>query len=820
VFLPKDASRAQIRAAERARKNRLEIIKARSIGQVTRRDLVKWGALTAGGALAFKHGLHPLARPAHAAVPTGPLGAGQPRSPLLGVAKFTQPMPRLDLQQPFPLIKVSPDEARWGLTGHGLPNAKRYSYHEDFNQFVGPVSENPFRNPVTNRGPMEGRPPGEFFKHQRWNEFFPEHGYVLSWGQATPGTKFHPSWPDQEPNKVWAYGSGKFVQGRLPPPLIKLRYGEPTIMRMYNNTPVLREDNGGFGRNETQLHFHNAHNGAESDGATAAHHFPGTFYDYLWSTALARRDTINTGATDIRAASPRNTYGLLLPAVKKVPGDFREIQGTMWMHDHRFFFTAENVYKGALGMVNMYSGRDRGHESIDDAGNLRLPSGRLLPWGNVDFDVNLIFSDAATDLDGQLTFDLLPANQGDQGFLGDLPMVNYAYAPYFEVLPRKYRFRILNACMSRFIKLAFSLNGTATTVPFTFISNDGNLVVNPIPSSAIQAVLGGDEALDQQGTAERYDIVIDFSALPIGSTVQVVNLLNSAGAVFEGARPFLPPLTLAAALAGGATRADGLQADPCVGPWMEFRVVDHVQSVDIPGIPLTVHNSCGSQDKSRVPTTLTEQIPIVEPVRTRHIEFHGAGQVALGPMDRSTCVPDCGEPPRGGANWQWNIQLRIDGVLLNQHRFNANQITALIPRPGEVEHWSIFGGPVWDHPVHMHFEEGVTIRRFNFNNPSVDLPIPPTEQFVRKDVWRVGQAGGLPGVTFQVRFGEFAGSYVTHCHNTVHEDFAMLMRMQLLAAAGGDLSVITPTPIATPDGVHFLTPEILPGAEGDPTLPS
>ena len=44
-------------------------------------------------------------------------------------------------------------------------------------------------------------------------------------------------------------------------------------------------------------------------------------------------------------------------------------------------------------------------------------------------------------------------------------------------------------------------------------------------------------------------------------------------------------------------------------------------------------------------------------------------------------------------------------------------------------------------------------------------------------------SGGLrPGgkVQFQVQFGEYGGSYVAHCHNTVHEDFAMLMRLQVL----------------------------------------
>ena len=56
----------------------------------------------------------------------------------------------------------------------------------------------------------------------------------------------------------------------------------------------------------------------------------------------------------------------------------------MWAHDHRFFFTAENVYKGMLMMVNYYSGPDRGNDKITDGVNLKLPSGSLLDWGNID----------------------------------------------------------------------------------------------------------------------------------------------------------------------------------------------------------------------------------------------------------------------------------------------------------------------------------------------------------------------------------------------------------------------------------------------------
>ena len=48
---------------------------------------------------------------------------------------------------------------------------------------------------------MEGRPPGEFFAHQRWDEFFPKVGYVMSWTQCAPGTRFHPNFPDQNPER-------------------------------------------------------------------------------------------------------------------------------------------------------------------------------------------------------------------------------------------------------------------------------------------------------------------------------------------------------------------------------------------------------------------------------------------------------------------------------------------------------------------------------------------------------------------------------------------------------------------------------------------
>jgi FtsP/CotA-like multicopper oxidase with cupredoxin domain len=762
----RNASRVRQREAQNARNNRLEIIKAKSLGQLSRRDMWKLGLFTTTGLLVVKNGLSPFARSAFADIPTG-----TPSSPLFGVQKFGFPMPRLNLQHPVPLTRNAFDHAEFPAHMNERP-AKRLSYHNDF---TANPADPEFVNPISGRGPIEGRPPGEVFSHQRWDEFFPEVGYVMSWGQAAPGTRFHPEWPDQAPNSVWTWGTGQFVNGVLPPALIKGRYGEPLLFRAYNNTPVDQEDHGLFGIHQTQLHFHNAHNGAESDGAANVHHYPGTFYDYRWSTTLARADKINTMAGDPRASGPDGNGGLV-----QVAGDFREIQGTMWAHDHRFFFTAENVYKGNLMMINYYSGPDRGNEELEDGVNLRLPSGGLLDSGNIDFDVNLIISDAATTPEGQYFWDIFAVD----GFLGDIPLVNFAYAPFMEVLPRKYRFRFLNASMSRFYKLALAFGNKK--VPFQFIANDGNLLVNPLTMDTVP----------RQGIAERYDIVVDFSQFSIGSKIHLVNMLQMRddgrgplkGEDEDGSINFRD--VVSGALASAA-------ADPTLGKIMEFRIVGQVESVDVPGV---IHHAT-DPDPSRVPSVLTEQIPIVEPVRTRHVEFGRGGAPDSDSRDANgECLPSC-PSPEVIPDFPWSIKINGEDA----HTFNANRISLLVPRQGEIEHWTyVNGGSGWDHPIHLHFEEGVTFRRGSSQPRAY-------ENLVRKDVWRVGTDGSR-SVTFQIQFGEFAGSYVNHCHNTVHEDFAMLLRLQLLG--DGQFADVTATPQPTPDGVFFTTPEILP--EGDP----
>ncbi len=755
MYIDEKASPRRQREARNARKNRAEIVRALSIGEITRRDLYKWGLFTATGLLALKNGLSPFARSAFATVPTG-----TPRSPLFGITKFSQRLHRLDIVEPVPMTRTPEGNAAFPAT-MSERDAKRLSWHTDYN---ADPSNPDLRNPTTNRGPIEGRPPGEVFAHQRWDEYFPKVGYVMGIGPCGTTTYFHNGFPAQRPNRVWTFGSTKRGEGTLPPKLLKARYGEPMLTRVYNNMPVARADNEGFGRNESQMHLHNAHNGAESDGAANVHHFPGALYDYRWSTTLARAEIINKHATDRRASGPDGNGGLV-----NVPGDFRELESSLWFHDHRFFFTAENVYKGMLGVIKFYSGPDRGHEKLVDGINLRLPSGSLLDWGNVDFDVNLCLSDSAMDSDGQYFFDIFTTD----GFLGDVLLTNFTFAPFFEVLPRKYRFRLLNACMSRYLKIGL-FTSSGKRVPVTVIANDGNLLVNPVQL----------EDLDTLGNAERFDVIVDFSNFRVGDRLQFVNLMRMRE---DGRGP-------KEAMSYSETLKRMKEEDAALGPFLEFRVVSSVQSVDVSGV---IHYA-STPDASVIPTKLTDQIPIVTPVRERHVEFgrSGAGD-SRGANGK--CVPECPDTHL----FPWTI--RINGEAA--HSMNANRISLLVPKPGEVEHWTFQnGGGGWDHAIHLHFEEGITMDRGG-------AAMAPTERLARKDVWRLRESGK---VRFQIQFGEYGGAYVNHCHNTVHEDFAMLQRFQVLSGnAGSPQAMVTPTPNPTPDGVFFTQPEIL--REGNPS---
>ena len=751
-WLSEHSDRRRIRDAENARRERAEITKALSHGKVSRRDLVKWGLFTSAGVLAPLGVLNPFVKPLHAQFGGGGFSGGSrgsgiptglPASPTFGVSPFTQPMPRFD---------VLPRKAVSTLTP--APQAQA-------NQTQQPVDPKLVGGQTGLTGPIEGRPPGASWAHQGFAQFPPAVAVEITTLPCTNNTtynpgvtsdlnsginptatikpQFHPSFPVQNSNRLWLFN------GNLPPKLMQVRYGEPVLFRHHNGLTTDITNNGGFGRFTLTTHEHNAHHGAENDGFTGAYFWPNQFYDYHYPWVLAGFTTINTGATDNRAGAPNDSGG-----INKVPGDWHETMSTHWFHDHMFTFTDQNVYKGIAAMNNIYSSLDRGDESVNDGTNLRLPSGyneTLHPgWGNLDYDVNLMLSDKAWDSNGQLNMDTLQFD----GFLGDQMTVNLAWKPFFNVYARRYRFRILNASVSRFFVLALSDSSQMVQV-----ANDGNLLPVTVPLTQT----------DQLGIAERYDIVIDFARYSANQTVDLVNLQQHR----DGKGPD-QILTVAQALGGQSS-------DPAVGAFLRFKVIGPPPHPDL-SVNLTANPQTALIPNPTLPTV----------VRQRRFTFDdNANQTQNDPVTTYT------------GNGQWGIATENTGGSAQRRGGSAlkadyGRISSQ-PGFGTCEEWTLQGGFGWDHPIHIHFEEGQIISR-NGQAPS------PAESG-RKDVYRLRVNGT---VVIRMQFRDWGGMFMEHCHNTMHEDNAMLMRWDINNAGQPFLNPL-PTPISKPTGVTFQSPD-------------
>jgi manganese oxidase len=133
------------------------------------------------------------------------------------------------------------------------------------------------------------------------------------------------------------------------------------------------------------------------------------------------------------------------------------------------------------------------------------------------------------------------------------------------------------------------------------------------------------------------------------------------------------------------------------------------------------------------------------------------------------------------------------GQMLNA---DFNRISAA-PKYGTREVWNLInGGGGWDHPIHIHFEEGQILAR------NGSLSNVPAWERGRKDVYRLHPSGS---VTLTMQFRDWGGMFMEHCHNTVHEDNAMLLRWEI-DQYGDTVLQPLPTPCPSPQGCTFETP--------------
>ncbi len=493
---------------------------------------------------------------------------------------------------------------------------------------------------------------------QRWADFYNETNNNFDLYELRLKEQLHTFNPAYPAQNIWGY------DGMYPGPTFKARYGRAAIVRLFNDLP---QNHVGFGSPETSMHLHNLHTPSESDG------FPGDF----WSAVKAGPTLASAGAyKDHCYPNVYAGYDQSRISDPTAIGDPREALGTLWYHDHTLGATNANVSKGMAGFYLLYDDIDSGNENdFNNPKALRLPSG--------DYDVPLMFQDMRFDANGMQFIDQF----GPEGVLGDMVVVNGKIKPYFKVARRRYRLRILNGGPTRFYE--FYLVHKGAVKPFIHISNDGNLFEWPLMNQTKLAL----------GMAERGDIVVDFSAFPIGSEVFLVN------------------------------RA--VQDDT--------RKIKEIKSPGDQVLKFIVDRNPTEPDNSRVLTanTFMRALPPIDLT-----EVAARRTFAFG---------------RKGGLW-----------VVNDKIFEVNTIDAS-PKRGTAEIWTLTTGGGWAHPIHMHFEEGRILKRNG-------LP-PPAHERGRKDVYvlHLGET-----VEIFMRFRDFNGKYVMHCHNLPHEDHEMMVRWDIV----------------------------------------
>ncbi|KAK5720087.1 hypothetical protein LTR15_007360 [Elasticomyces elasticus] len=115
------------------------------------------------------------------------------------------------------------------------------------------------------------------------------------------------------------------------------------------------------------------------------------------------------------------------------------------------------------------------------------------------YDIGLVLASKRYNSDGTL-WD--PDTNGEKtSVFGDVFHVNGQPWPHLKVEPRKYRFRFLNAAVSRSYQMYLVADKASNTrVPFTVVGSDAGLLDSPVPATQLDISM-----------AERWEVVVDFS---------------------------------------------------------------------------------------------------------------------------------------------------------------------------------------------------------------------------------------------------------------------------------------------------------------------
>ena len=400
--------------------------------------------------------------------------------------------------------------------------------------------------------------------------------------------------------------------------------------------------------------------------------------------------------------------------------------GTFWYHDHTLGMTRLNVYAGPAGFYLLRRGPGDLPPAVLPG---PAPGVGADPFGRF-YEIPLAIQDRSFNSDGSLFYPnsreffdefagpYIPRSDvppiWNPEFFANTIVVNGRTWPFLEVEPRRYRFRCLNGCNSRFLILKIVSDPLTSrpvepvALPFWQIGADGGF----LPKKPV--------LLDQllMAPAERADVIVDFTEVPVGTELYLIN---------EGPdEPF----------GGGTPVTDFPVADPeTTGQVMKFKVVPRA-----------------SRDTSRDPARLT--LPAFKPLRratsTRKVSlnedastfpgFDGPVAAKLGTLDES-----------GNA-----VPMKWDDPITENPALNSTEI------------WEMHNFTEDAHPIHIHEVQFQLVNRQSL----VDGVVRPPES------WETGFKDTIiayPGEITRVKaLFDLPGLYVWHCHIVEHEDNEMM----------------------------------------------
>jgi spore coat protein A len=449
------------------------------------------------------------------------------------------------------------------------------------------------------------------------------------------------------------------------------------------------------------------------------------------------------------AAKAAGSYGVGSgpgSAIFQYPNENRA--STIWYHDHALGMTRLNVYAGPAGFFLVRGGPAGDDAVIDSRSGTRAVLPGPAPTENDPFppdktyyEIPIAIQDRSFNSDGSLFypdsrvfFDGIVHGYIPEGefspiwnpeFFGNTIMVNGNTWPFLTVERRRYRFRFLDGCQSRFLILDF---GGIPGVEVWQIGNEGGFLAAPVNLTADH----GNRLL--MALAERADVIVDFTNVPVGNYV-----LANVGPD----EPF-----------GGGIPGDDFEvADPgTTGQVMEFRVVPAVgvddstppQFLQLPAItPLPA-------------ATVTRQLALIEEASEGADE---EGEEVEGPVEALLGTVAAGV---------WTERKWMDPVTEN-------------PAVGATEVWEIYNTTADAHPMHIHeiaFEvmnrEGLVLNA----EGEVAEPIQLDGNTTAPEPWESGFKDTViayPGqvTRLKARFTS-PGQFVWHCHIVEHEDNEMM----------------------------------------------